>query len=215
MSRPGERPAELVDLRGAWRRDGRCLSEGPMEEVADVLWLQVGRFFCDLRTLGPRAGSPHVLDQPQAFSGTVVISSGQIAFHHDLDSLARDPLHPDEGTVHRRDDVMVERGPGFEETWVATSLPGDDAEIAELRPSGVIDGAPVARLIRIGRVALAVWGGASPGGAQFTKDKDNEWMGDRTLHEPDATMAIDAAARSLGQGGPLPDNWVTIDPGEV
>jgi hypothetical protein len=108
---------------------------------------------------------------------------------------------------------MVERGPGFEEIWQAISLPGDDAEIAELRPSGMQDGAPVARLIRIGWVALAVWGGTRPGGARFTKEK--EWVAGRTLHEPDATMAIDAAARSLGHGAPLPDNWVTIDPGEV
>jgi hypothetical protein len=212
MIRPGERPSELVDLQGAWRRDGRSLDESPMEEPAEVLWLQVGRFFCDLRTLHG-AGSTHVLDQPQAFSGTVVLSAGQIAFHHDLDSLARDPLHPDEGTVHRQEDVMIERGPGFEEIWVASSLPGDDTEIAELRPSGGRDGAPVARLIRIGWVALAVWGGAQPGGAQFTKEKD--WAAQRSLQEPDATMAVEAAARSLGQGAPLPDNWVTVDPGEV
>jgi hypothetical protein len=213
MTRPGERPAELVDLQGAWRRDGRSILEGQREEVADVLWLQVGRLFCDLRTPHPQTDPTHVLDQPQAFSGTVVISNGQIAFHHDLDSLRRDPLHPDEGTVHRRDNVMFERGPGFEETWVASSLPGDDVEIAELHPAGGREGVPVARLIRIGWVALAVWGGPRPGGAQFTKEK--EWAMERTLHEPDATMAIDAAARSLGQGAPLPDNWVVVDPGEV
>jgi hypothetical protein len=212
MMRPGERPAELVDLQGAWRRGGRSLAAGPMEEVADVLWLQVGRHFCDLRTPHPGVASDHMLDQPQAFSGTVRLSGGEISFHHDLDSLARDPLHPDQGTVHRVDNAMVERGPGFEELWVATSLPGDDTEVAELRPSG--DGrAPVARLIRIGWVALAVWGGERPGGAQFTKD--NGWVAARTLHEPDATTGVDAAALSLGRGGPLPDNWVTIDPGEV
>jgi hypothetical protein len=213
MIRPGERPSELVDLQGAWRREGRSLDVGPKEEVAHVLWLQVGRFFCDLRSLQPEMESAHVLDQPQAFSGTVVLAGGQIAFHHDLDSLARDPLHPDEGTVHRLDDVMVERGPGFEEIWVAASLPGDEAEIAELRPSGELDGAPAARLIRIGWVALAVWGGAKPGGAQFTKERG--WETERTLHGPDATMDIEAAARCLGQGMSLPHNWVTIDPGEV
>jgi hypothetical protein len=213
MIRPGERPAELVDLQGAWRRGGRSLAEGPMEEVADVLWLQVGQHFCDLRTLHPAMTSAHILDQPQAFSGTVVLGGGEIAFHHDLDSLDRDPLQPDQGTVHRVDNAMVERGPGFEELWVATSLPGDDTEIAELRPSSGHDGAPLARLIRIGWVALAVWGGERPGGAQFTKD--NGWVAARTLYEPDATMAVDEAARSLGHGAPLPDNWVTIDPEEV
>jgi hypothetical protein len=213
MIRPGERPSELVDLQGAWRRDGRSLDDGATEEVADVLWLQVGRFFCDLRSLRPGLESAHVLDQPQAFSGTVVLAGGQIAFHHDLDSLARDPLHPDEGTVHRQDDVMVERGPGFEEIWVAASLPGDEAEIAELRPPGELEAAPAARLIRIGWVALAVWGGAIPGGARFTKERG--WEAERTLQVPDATMNLEGAAQCLGQGMALPPNWVTIDPGEV
>jgi hypothetical protein len=211
--RPGERPAELIDLQGAWRRDGRSLSDGPMHEVTDVLWLQVGRFFCDLRTPHPMSEPNHVLDQPQAFSGSVKIDGGAISFHHDLDTLPRDPLHPDEGTVHRKDDLMFERGPGFEEIWRATSLPGDDTDIAELHLPGGGDGAPMARLIRIGWVALAVWGGATPGGAQFTTE--GGWLRDRHLHEPEATMAIDAAALSMGQGDPLPDNWVSIEPGEV
>lgn len=211
--RPDERPAELVDVQGTWRRDGRSLSGGPMDEVADVLWLQAGRFFCDLRTPHPLTEPTHVLDQPQAFSGTIVVSRGAISFHHDLDSLPRDPLHPDEGTVHRKEDVMFERGPGFEEIWRATSLPGDDVDVAELRPSDVAGGPPMARLIRIGWVALAVWGGSTPGGAQFTRTKD--WDRGRVLHEPDATMAIDAAARSMGQSDPLPANWISIDPGEV
>jgi hypothetical protein len=210
---PEERPAELIDVQGAWRRDGRTLADSPMHEVAEVLWLQVGRFFCDLRTPHPLTEPIHVLDQPQAFSGTIIVNGGAISFHHDLDSLARDPLHPDEGTVHRKDDAIFERGPGFEEVWRTTSLPGDDADVAELRPPGVADGAATARLIRIGWVALAVWGGARPGGAQFTRT--NGWGPERLLNEPDATMDIDAAARCMGQGGPLPANWISIDPGEV
>jgi hypothetical protein len=211
--RPGERPAELIDLQGAWRRDGRAFSDGTMQEVADVLWLQVGRFFCDLRTLQPTTASSHALDQPQAFSGSVKIEGGAISFHHDLDSLPRHPLNPDKGTVHRKDDLMFERGPGFEEIWRASSLPGDDTGVAELHPSDGGDGPPMARLLRIGWVALAVWGGDSPGGAQFATTSG--WLRERHLYEPDATMAIDAAAFSMGQGDPLPENWVTLDPGEV
>jgi hypothetical protein len=214
MIQPGfERPAELVDLQGAWRRDGRSLLNSPTEEVADVLWLQVGRYFCDLRTPHTGQEPTHVLDQPQAFGGAVVIDGGAIAFHHDLDSLARDPLHPDEGTVHRRDDIMVERGPGFEEIWVPASLPGDEAEIAELRPTGRGADAPVARLIRIDGVALAVWGGPDAGGMQFARTED--WQAGRSLHAPETSMAIEAAARCMGRGEPLPDHWVIIDPGEV
>jgi hypothetical protein len=213
VSHPGERPVELVDLQGAWRRDGRTLGNDQPAEVADVLWLQVGRHFCDLRTLPAPADSAHVLDQPQAFSGTVRVSQGAISFHHDLDSLPRDPAHPDEGTVHRRADVMFERGPGFEERWVVASLPGDDVGLAELRPSDRSDGGPLARLIRIGSVTLAVWGGATPGGAQF--DRASGWRRERFLRECDPGVAIDAAAMALGSGASLPPSWVTIDPGEV
>jgi hypothetical protein len=213
MLRPGERPAELVDLQGAWRRDGRSLSDTPPVEVTDVLWLQVGSFFCDLRTPFPLTEPTHVLDQPQAFSGTVKIGGGHISFHHDLDSLARDPAHPDEGTVHRKDNVMYERGPGFEERWLASSLPGDDVAIAELRPSGPGHSAPTARLIRVGSVALAVWGGTAPGGAQFTKGSG--WRTARSLAASDVTEAMDEAARCIGLDETLPSGWVAVDPGEV
>jgi hypothetical protein len=211
--RPGERPSELVDLQGAWRREGRTLASDPPSEVADVLWLQVGRHFCDLRTPRARTRSTHVLDQPQAFSGTVRLEGGAISFHHDLDSLARDPAHPDEGTVHRKGDVMYERGEGFEETWVVASLPGDDVGLAELRPSEHAGGPPGARLLRVGSVMLAVWGGETPGGAQFTRS--DGWARDRSLHEHDPTMGIDEAAQRMGTGQPLPHPWVTIEPEEV
>jgi hypothetical protein len=211
MSAPGERPVELVDLQGAWRRDGRTFSDDPLTEVADVLWLQAGRHFCDLRTLRPAMAAASPLDQPQAFSGTVVVSAGNISFHHDLDSLRRDPAHPDEGTVHRRADVMVERGPGFEERWVVASLPGDDVGLAELADPGGAD--PGARLIRIGSVALGVWGGPTPGGAQFTAA--NGWTSDRMLHGGGRPPGMEAAAAALGAAGPLPAGWVAIDLEEV
>jgi hypothetical protein len=211
MSAPGERPVELVDLQGAWRRDGRTFSDDPLTEVADVLWLQAGRHFCDLRTLRPAMAAASALDQPQAFSGTVRVSGGNISFHHDLDSLRRDPAHPDEGTVHRRADVMVERGPGFEERWVVSSLPGDDVGLAELADPGGVG--PVARLIRIGSVALGVWGGPTPGGAQFTAA--NGWAADRMLHDGGRPPGMEAAAAALGAAGSLPTGWVTIDPEEV
>jgi hypothetical protein len=212
MSPRGERPVELVDLQGAWRRDGRTLSDDPPAEVADVLWLQAGRYFCDLRTRPPHTEPTHILDQPQAFSGTVRVSRGDISFHHDIDSLPRDPAHPDEGTVHRLANVMFERGPGFEERWVVASLPGDDVGLAELRPSD--DAPPLARLLRIGSIALAVWGGPTPGGAQFNQ-VDGGWAGQRRLHDVDPALAVDEAAAGVGSGGPLPAGWVTVDPGEV
>jgi hypothetical protein len=215
----GERPCELADMQGAWRRGGRSLSGGPSEEVADVLWLQVGNYFCDLRTPYPLTEPSHTLDQPQAFSGTITIAEGFISFHHDLDSLPRDPAHPDESTVHRKDNVMYERGPGFEEQWLASSLPGDDVAVAELRPSGFENGAPLARLVRVGSVALAVWGGAMPGGAQFTKagggSAERRLVGDDATLTDASLMTIDEAASCAGRDEPLPRGWIIVDPGEV
>jgi hypothetical protein len=93
-----------------------------------------------------------------------------------------------------------------------TSLPGDDVGVAELYSPG--DDSPLlARLVRVGVVALAVWGGATGGGAQFNQDHD--WARGRPLNDCDTAWRIDAAALALGEGAPLPDGWVTVDPGEV
>jgi hypothetical protein len=208
MKMPGEVPVELGDLQGAWRREGRSLSDGPPAEVADVLWLQVGRNFCDLRTPFSQSEAANILDTPQAFSGTVQVDEGAISFHHDLDSLRRDPAHPDAGTVHRKEGVMFERGPGFEERWVLVSRPGDRIGHAELRRGG---SALAARLLRVGPVALAVWGGASPGGAHYTEERG--WGAARSLGDIDPTMEVDRAARGMGKSTALPRGWVTIDDG--
>jgi hypothetical protein len=204
-----ERPSELIDLQGAWRRNGRIIGEGAWEEVSDVLWLQVGRRFCDLRTPHPGTTATHVLDQTQAFSGTVTLSEGAIAFHHDIDSLPRDPGNPDQGTVHRLDDTMMERGPGFEERWIVASLPGDETAVAEYRQGDTVR----ARIIRIGVVALAIWGGSLPGGAQY--HLRHEWLRERPTANDDGGWQIDAAALALGQDAPLPNGWFLTELEEV
>jgi hypothetical protein len=209
VTEPVERPSELIDLQGAWRRNGRIIGEESWQEVSDVLWLQVGRHFCDLRTPHPGTTSVHVLDQTQAFSGTVVVSEGAISFHHDIDSLPRDPGNPDQGTVHRLDDTMMERGPGFEERWIMASLPGDETAMAEYRVAGSIR----ARIIRVGGVALAIWGGSLPGGAQYLLR--HEWIRERPTANDDGGWHIDAAALALGQDTPLPDGWVVVEAEEV
>jgi hypothetical protein len=39
VSDAAERPADLPDVQGAWRRDGRRVDGGSWAEVSDVLWL--------------------------------------------------------------------------------------------------------------------------------------------------------------------------------
>jgi hypothetical protein len=204
-----ERPSELIDLQGAWRRNGRVIGEEKWHEVSEVLWLQVGRHFCDLRTPYPGLSATHLLDQTQAFSGTVAVTEGAITFHHDIDSLPRDPLHPDQGTVHRLGDTMMERGPGFEERWIVASLPGDETALAEYR----MDGAVRARIIRVGVLALAIWGGSLPGGAQYLLR--HQWIRERPTANDDGGWQIDAAALALGEEQPLPDGWFRVDPEEI
>jgi hypothetical protein len=205
VSSEPERPAELSDVQGAWRRDGRRVGDEPWGEVSDVLWLQVGTRFCDLRASRPGPSSDHLLDRPQAFSGTVEISRGAITFHHDLDSLPRDPAHPDVSTVHLAAAAMYERGPGFEERWVRTSGPDDGGGVAELRADGA---APLARVVRVGPLALAVWGGRTPGGARYRAD--HEWVPERPASCDRSISDVDEAVLALAFGVPLPPRWRTV-----
>jgi hypothetical protein len=206
-----ELPANLIDIQGAWHREGRALDGGTYDEPSDVLWLQVGRHFCDLRTILPGAQPASVLDQAQSFSGTVRVAAGEISFHHDLDSLDRDPAHPDQGTVHRLGNAMYERGPGFEERWMLSSLPGDETAVAECVAPGHQD--VTARLVRIGSLALAVWGGAEPGGALFRLDGALTLI--RGALPPVDRSDIAPAADALCSGDPLPSGWVAVDAEEL
>lgn len=207
MSGEPERPAELPDIQGAWRRDGRRLDDGPWDEVSDVLWLQVGVRFCDLRTACAGTAPSHGLDLAQAFSGTVEVAHGDITFHHDLDSLARDPAHPDVSTVHRVAEAMYERGPGFEERWVLASLPDDQGAVAELPAAS---GGVLARIVQVGAHALAVWGGRAPGGARYTAR--HEWAPEHATFREHGLADVDEAVRALALRDPLPGSWQTVAP---
>ncbi len=205
-----ERPAELPDVQGAWRRDGRWVEGGSWEEVSDVLWLQVGSHFCDLRTAMAGATPVHGLDLPQAFGGRVEVARGAITFHHDLDSVPRDPAHPDVSTVHRIADAMYERGPGFEERWVLSSQPDDPCALAERYGA---DGDFLARIVRVGAVALAVWGGTEPGGARYT-DRE-QWTREPGPFLLDPALGVDEATRAIVDGSPLPQGWARRTIGEA
>jgi hypothetical protein len=202
VSDAAERPAELADVQGAWRRDGRCVDGGPWQEVSDVLWLQVGAHFCDLRTAVGGSTPTHTLDLPQAFAGSVEVARGGITFRHDLDSLRRDPAHPDVSTVHRIAEVMYERGPGFEERWVLSPEPEHPRVLAERTGA---DGTLLARFVRVGTVALVVWGGVEPGGARC--DERDGWTPDPGPFHLDPALAVHPAAQALADGGSLPPGW--------
>jgi hypothetical protein len=130
------------------------------------------------------------------------VARGAITFRHDLDSMRRDPAHPDVSTVHRIADAMYERGPGFEERWVLSSRPDDPCVLAERDGAG---GDVLARIVRVGAVALAVWGGPEPGGARYAEG--NGWSPEPGPFRRDPGLAADEAARGLADGGALPEGW--------
>jgi hypothetical protein len=182
--------------------------------VSDVLWLQAGRHFCDLRRALPGHGSSHPLDLPQAFSGTVEVAAGEIAFFHDIDSVVRDASHPDQSTVHRAGEVLMERGPGFEERWVLVSLPGDDVAVADLwMLDDPASGSSTARVVRIGGLALAVWGGRTPGGARYSNH--SAWEAEGSTGPSNPALRIDEAVRALVYGDALPGGWARRPDDEV
>jgi hypothetical protein len=197
-----ERPADLADVQGAWRRDGRCVDGGPCEEVSDVLWLQVGGHFCDLRTVLSGSTVTHTLDLPQAFGGRVEVAQGTITFHHDLDSMCRDPAHPDVSTVYLTLEAMYERGPGFEERWVLSSGPNAPCGLAERKGA---DGNVLARIARVGDVALAVWGGPEPGGARYV-ERDG-WLPEPGPFPVDDALGVNESVAALVLGSPLLNGW--------
>jgi len=110
---------------------------------------------------------------------------------------------------------MFERGPGFEERWIEASLPGDHGQVAELRPPGPDGraGDVAARIVRVGSLALAVWGGRLPGGAQF--HARHSWEPERASYREGDAMKIEEAALALGHGDPLPVDWSIVTSEEV
>jgi hypothetical protein len=105
-------------------------------------------------------------------------------------------------TVHLTAEAMYERGPGFEERWVLSSESDHPRAVAE---SSGDDGAALARIVRVGTVALAVWGGPDPGGALCAEG--DGWVPDPGPFRLDPALAVHEAALALVDGGPLPAVW--------
>jgi hypothetical protein len=59
--------------------------------------------------------------------------------------------------------------------------------------------------VRVGTVALAVWGGPEPGGARYA-GRDG-WAPEPSPFPHDRALRVDEAVRALADGGLLPDGW--------
>lgn len=112
-------PPSLADLQGGWRRVSLRLGDEAPFECQDVLWLQVGEHFADLRV----RNGPEDLLPASAFAGVVGVDPPAIDFVHQVD-LADEPAH-DRAELSWRGPDLVERGVvdldgvevSFEEVW--------------------------------------------------------------------------------------------------
>jgi len=198
-------------LDGAWVRDGRSIADGPPMECSDVVWLQVGCWFADLRL--PRPGRPavHAFDRAHAFSGLLevagpAVGNARVAWHHDLDSAGHGG-NPDTAVLASRDGVLIESGDGYVEWWVRPE------EVVDHRPL-VLAWCPVpggdgarARVVCTAGMAVVVWsGGAGDGGGAWCAAATG-WEPARVVGVPPSGLDV-AAALGAGLGdGPLPAHW--------
>jgi hypothetical protein len=184
---------------------------GPLVERSDVLWLQVGWYFADLRV--PRlAGDPEAghLDVAQAFSGRIDYQSPRVTWFHDLDTTARPAGHADTATIACRDGVLLERGDGYLERW-RRKVGAMRAMVIQREAPGT--GGPSARIVQVGDHALAVWDDPAPAGAAMGR-RDDHWSVNTTVGVAPAPAVTSTMARVLrvaeDPSGCLLDGWQVV-----
>jgi hypothetical protein len=132
---------------GAWRRRSIAIDGGAHEEPADVLWLQAGNAFADLRV-------PIEADAtPDAFAGITTFEAPALTWHHTLDWNGGFADY-DCGVVEWSCEDLIERGEferdgsnhEYEEIWQRID-PG---------PVGVVLTATHSMMVRVGRHCLAM-----------------------------------------------------------
>ena len=213
-------------VTGAWIRRERSIDGEPPTECSDVVWLQVGPWFADLRLPRPGRNALHAYDAAHAFSGRLEVGSvngscARVTWHHDLDTGvhdgASDGVHeegsdcgPDSADVEVRDDVLIETGAGYVEWWARS----------EQRPVGS-DGTPTAghvllrgdgsgdpdfaRIVCVDDMAVAVWAGPEPGGAWCSAA--GGWEPSRVVGVVPGGFDIGAALRAIVDGGSPVAGW--------
>ena len=191
-------------LQGVWRRELRSVDGRPGSEVSRVVWAQVGEWFADVRQPQGEGAELTYLDEAQAFSGVIRCSAeAVVTWRHDLDTMPRAPGHEDSAEVHRDGEVLIERGPRYEERWCRDGQPGPVAVLERRSPRGAV----VARLVSVGDVSVAVWAGRRPGGAAL-RFADGGWEVETFVGSGAIPWPAVLAARSGG----VPDGWEQVNP---
>jgi hypothetical protein len=180
---PGRRTDATTRVQGAWIRQGLAVGDGPFREMSDVLWLQVGPFFADIRLPRPSLEGDralggivmvNALNAARAFSGTVSGGGDRLLWHHDLDTMAVRPAHDDSAVVLRFADLLIEAGAGYVERWHAGHPRPVEGSVFERRT--LATGAVDARMLHVGDDAVAVWATPARGGARLQRLADGCWV---------------------------------------
>ena len=194
-------------FEGGWVREWRALADGPRSERCYVLWLQVGRYFADVRTPNDFHEVAHPLDLAQGVSGTVSQEGDVVVWHHDIDTLDHPPWHSDTAVMAKDgSDHLVERGDGYVECWRRVESADAPAIVLEC---GAGSSGPDARVVRVGGLATAVWRFGGAGAAVFSADAG--WDPTRLVGKTLALDALHEVVAALDLDARLPEGWRRIE----
>ena len=196
-------------LLGAWVRRQRDFPGCVLGEVSDVVWLQVGAHFADIRLPRPGVDASHWLDAAHAFSGSLEVVGlvdfgAVVTWHHDFDTAEAHEGPPDSGHVAVVDDELVESGDHYVEWWAHPEGEADGLVLEHVGHDGVVD----ARIVAIGALAVAVWGGDGSGGLRAIRADAEGWQEAGVIGSiPDEVVIFDALVAAT-DGSRLPSGWL-------
>lgn len=196
-------------LDGAWRRAGLSLGDEPFVENSNVLWLQAGPYFADLRVpYAPVEQGRSHLDGAQAFSGQSHYDPPRMTWRHDLDTMPRAVGHQDTAVLEQHGPLLVERGEGYTERWQREALATDPAGVAQRNDPR--SGAPLARVVVVAHFAVVVWAGPLAGGAALARRRGTWSKVEEVGGYGDDDTGFLEAAEALATGGEMTAGWQKI-----
>lgn len=201
-------------LDGAWVRQRRLIDGGDPTEPSDVVWLQAGPWFADLRLARSAATPTHGLDRSQAFSGRLEVvdhlNASVATWHHDLDTVEAVERTLDTASLVLCEGEMVETGVGYVEWWRRLDE-GTERRVLVLEHADSRNEGPEsdrlvdARIVCSGSMAIAVWVGVSRGGLWSTAPSG--WEPERVVGELPRELDVIGALHAALSEMALPDQW--------
>ncbi|MBW8815839.1 MAG: hypothetical protein JF588_20670 [Caulobacterales bacterium] len=195
-------------LNGAWTRRSLAVGGGAPLEDSDVIWLQLGDLFADLRT--PRRAQG--MSRCAAFSGRTCWMAPEIVFHRDLDLDAA--AIDDRARLDLKDDLLIERGEvqvggrpvAYEETWVRPGGPARAGRVLDGKTTG--ERATSMRLVQVDDIAIVLLDerrqGRGFGAAEFRREGAH-WRPVRAVGRPQVPGPPEAWRQASLVSGLIPE----------